>query len=279
VAAHLSRHIVFGEIQGQMMSPVEMLLALLEVKWQIVDGPAAAGTTTYAKPTVPAAAFRKRRRIRQILSAVFTACPTKSSSVPRLFPRRFRATLAGSMDGSDPVRVVRGSIEFDRYFASDGRKSFNWVIHPEGFQWRAAAGPRPASGVDLEAGKTYKVVALDMLLDAICISVLLGWPALLFGDAILRIRVVDAETGRPIACTVTVRAADGKIVSDHPSFRGGFRAERDFEKRIPAGDLRVTVSRGFDYGAVEQNIKVRDDEVRELRISLQRRILSANSDG
>src|SRR5882724_10874810 len=101
-----------------------------------------------------------------------------------------------------------------------------------------------------------------MRLASIYISVLLGWPPLLFGDAILRGRVVDAETGRPIACTVTMRAADGKIVADHPSFRGGFRAEGDFEKRIPAGELRVTVSRGFDYRAVEQSIEVRDGEVR-----------------
>src|SRR5438552_509318 len=111
----------------------------------------------------------------------------------------------------------------------------------------------------------------DMRLGSICISVLLGWPALLLGDATLRCRVVDAETGRPIASTVTLRAADGKIVSDHPSFRGGFRVEGDFEKRIPAGEWRVTVSRGFDYGAVEEKIEVRDGKVRALDIRLRRR--------
>ena len=110
-----------------------------------------------------------------------------------------------------------------------------------------------------------------MPLNCVCISVLLGWPGLLFADATLRGRVVDADTGRPIACTVTVRTADGKILTDHPSFVGGFRAEGDFEKRVPAGKLQVTLSRGFDYGAVQKSIEARDGEAKALDIRLQRR--------
>ena len=110
-----------------------------------------------------------------------------------------------------------------------------------------------------------------MRVNCIGISVLLASPGLLFADAILRGRVVDAETGQPIACTVTVRAADGKIVTGHPSFRGGFRAEGTFEKAVPAGKLRVTVSRGFDYGAAEESMEARDGEARTLDIRLQRR--------
>jgi hypothetical protein len=134
VAAHLSRHIVFGEIQGQMLSAAEMLLVLLDLKPQIVDGPTAAGTTTYSKPTIPAAAFRTAtadaadavRRFHRLPKEVFVGSETLSLA-------DFAATLAGSIDGGDDVKVVRGSIEFDRYFASDGRKAFNWIIHPEGF--------------------------------------------------------------------------------------------------------------------------------------------------
>jgi hypothetical protein len=134
VAAHLSRGIVFGEIQGQMLSAAEMLLGLMEVEPQIVDGPVAPGTTIYAKPTIPAAAFRKAtsdaadfvRRFHRLPNEVFVGAETLSLA-------DFAATLAGSLDGVDPVKVVPGRIEFDRYFASDGRKTFNWVIHPEGF--------------------------------------------------------------------------------------------------------------------------------------------------
>src|SRR5215831_19028818 len=96
-------------------------------------------------------------------------------------------------------------------------------------------------------------------------------PGVLFSDATLRGRITDAETGQPIACTVAVRTADGKILTDHPSFRGGFRVEGEFEKQIPAGPLQVTVSRGFDYGAVEQRIEARDGEVKTLAVQLRRR--------
>src|SRR3974377_756543 len=134
VAAHLSRRIIFGEIDGRMLSPADMLLSLLDVKPQVVDGPAAPGATTYTKPSIPAAAFRRSaadaagyvRRFHRLPSEVFVGAETLSLA-------DFAATLAGSMAAGDEVKVIRGSIGFDRYFSSDGRKAFNWVIHPEGF--------------------------------------------------------------------------------------------------------------------------------------------------
>ena len=56
------------------------------------------------------------------------------------------------------VKVVRGNIEFDRYFATDGRKPFNWVIHPEGFNGAPLLDLAPAR-LDAEAG-TVETVAL-----------------------------------------------------------------------------------------------------------------------
>jgi hypothetical protein len=134
VAEQLSRHIVFGEIQGQVLSAAEMLLALLEVQPQIVDGPTAPGMTTYSKPTIPAAAFRRSvadtadfiRHFHRLPYQVFVGSETLS--LPD-----FAATLAGSLDSRDEVKLFRGNLEFDRYFATDGRKPFNWIIHPEGF--------------------------------------------------------------------------------------------------------------------------------------------------
>lgn len=95
-------------------------------------------------------------------------------------------------------------------------------------------------------------------------------PALLMADATLRGRVIDADTGRPIACTVAVRTSDGKVLSDHPSFRGGFRVEGEFRKAVPAGRLQVVVSRGFDYAPVEQTVEARDGETVELNATLRR---------
>ena len=133
-AVHLGRQIVFGEIGGQMLSPAEMLLALLGVEPQVVDGPAAAGKTTWTKETIPAAAFRKAsadaadfiRRFHRLPSEVFVGSLALSLA-------DFAATLAASLDAPGDVKLTRGTIAFDRYFATDGRKPFNWVIHPDGF--------------------------------------------------------------------------------------------------------------------------------------------------
>jgi len=134
IAAQLKQHIVFGEIQGQMMSPAEMLLALLQVKPQVVDGPTARGVTTYAPASIPAAAFRHTVAdasgfvdgFHRLPNEVFVGAETLSLA-------DFAATLAGSAEGGDEVQVLRGNIDYERFFASDGRKPFNWVIHPAGF--------------------------------------------------------------------------------------------------------------------------------------------------
>jgi hypothetical protein len=134
IAAHLSRQIVFGEFQGQTLSPADMLLQLLGLSPEVVDGPAAPGASTYPDPTIPEAAFHKAasdaadfiRRFHRLPNEVFVGSQTLSLA-------DFTATLAGSGDSHAPVKVVRGAVQFDRYFGTDGRKTFNWIIHPEGF--------------------------------------------------------------------------------------------------------------------------------------------------
>src|SRR6185295_3638840 len=88
------------------------------------------------------------------------------------------------------------------------------------------------------------------------------------GAAILRGRVFDAETGRLLPCTITIRGSDGKIVADHPSFRDGIRSSGDFEERLTPGRVTIRISRGFDYGAREQEIELRDGETREMEFRL-----------
>ncbi|HEY3840772.1 MAG TPA: hypothetical protein VGL72_29570 [Bryobacteraceae bacterium] len=133
-AEQLSREIVFGEVQGQVLSPADMLLALLGLPGQVVDGPAAAGSTTYEKPTIPNAAFRVAsqdaadfiRRFHRLPNQVFIG--SEALSLPD-----FAATLAESIKGGDEVKVARGNVGFQQYFSTNGRKSFDWVIHREGF--------------------------------------------------------------------------------------------------------------------------------------------------
>jgi hypothetical protein len=90
-------------------------------------------------------------------------------------------------------------------------------------------------------------------------------------EAILHGRVIDPETERPVPCTLSIRGADGKIVVDHPSFHGGIRSPGDFTIRLAPGRVTITVSRGFDYSAREQEIELRDGETREVEFRLHRR--------
>lgn len=135
IAEHLSSRVIFQDVQGQMLSPADMLLALLGVEPAIVDGPTAAGATTWSEPAIPAPAFQNAtadavdfvRRAHRLPSEVFIGGQTLS--LPD-----FAATLAGSVvNPAAQVPVIRGQIEFDRYFATDPRRPFNWVIHPPGF--------------------------------------------------------------------------------------------------------------------------------------------------
>ncbi|HEY1241717.1 MAG TPA: hypothetical protein VGF16_14230 [Bryobacteraceae bacterium] len=133
-AEGLRQQILFRDIDGQTLSAAEMLIALLKVPPQILDGPTAPGKTTYMKATIPAATFHSAasdaaeyvRRFRRLPSEVFVGGETLSLV-------DFAATLAGSFGKDGPVTVAHGTTAFDTFFAADGRKSFNWVIHFEGF--------------------------------------------------------------------------------------------------------------------------------------------------
>jgi hypothetical protein len=131
----LSRGITFREVQGRMLSPADLLLALLGVQPEVVDGPTAASASTYNGPAIPAAAFSKAaadaadfiRRNHRLPNQVFIGASTLS--LPD-----FAATLAGStLRPGSQVHVIRGRVEFDGYFGTDPRKCFDWVIHPEAF--------------------------------------------------------------------------------------------------------------------------------------------------
>ena len=84
-------------------------------------------------------------------------------------------------------------------------------------------------------------------------------------------RVIDAETGATIPATITIRASDGAIVTDHPSFQAGFRSPGTFEKQVPAGDITIAVSRGFDYLPIQRRLTLTADERRTETFELRRR--------
>jgi hypothetical protein len=86
----------------------------------------------------------------------------------------------------------------------------------------------------------------------------------------LRGVVLDASTGLPTPGTVTIVDAYGNTVLERDSFRGGFRSNGRFEKRLPAGRTRLRVTRGFETRAAERVVEVPAGGSVELKISLER---------
>ncbi|MBY0507677.1 MAG: hypothetical protein K2X03_27430 [Bryobacteraceae bacterium] len=118
-------------------SAADLLLALLGITPRYVDGPSERVATT-AKADITRAQFdyAKRQAIAHIEqtgrlpSHVFIESATLSLG-------DFASMLAYD-DGSTPqVALRQGQLAFERHIATDGRKTFDWVIHPEGFDGSA----------------------------------------------------------------------------------------------------------------------------------------------
>jgi hypothetical protein len=135
VAQAVSNGITFAEIQGKMQSPADMLLVLLGIDPAIIDGPTAAGVTSYKRATIEPQVFEKTvadvadfvRRHHRLPNNAFVGAETLSLA-------DFAATFAANVlnPGAD-VTLRHGDIQFESYFAKDPHKPFDWIIHPEGF--------------------------------------------------------------------------------------------------------------------------------------------------
>ncbi|HYK88969.1 MAG TPA: CehA/McbA family metallohydrolase, partial [Acidobacteriota bacterium] len=84
-------------------------------------------------------------------------------------------------------------------------------------------------------------------------------------------RVVDAGTGRIVPCTVAIRSGDGQLITDHESFRAGFRSAGEFVQTVPPGEVDIKISRGFDFIAIERKVQLQPGERYRLDIALRRR--------
>ena len=98
-----------------------------------------------------------------------------------------------------------------------------------------------------------------------------GWgatPDEVFG--ILSGTVVEGDTGLPASCTVDLVDAAGAKVMERDSFRAGFRCDGRFTKRLPAGQTRLRVTRGFETHAVDQVVEVSAGRTTEVQVRLER---------
>lgn len=133
-ARHISDRQTFLELGGASYSAAEMLLALLGVEPLEVEGPVARRKTTLRGREIPRPAFIRAkadavsfiRTHRRLPSEVWVGA--EYLSLPD-----FAATLAADSGAGPVVGVRSGNPEMEQYVATDPVKTFNWIIHPEGF--------------------------------------------------------------------------------------------------------------------------------------------------
>jgi hypothetical protein len=82
--------------------------------------------------------------------------------------------------------------------------------------------------------------------------------------------VIDADTGLPSPCTVTIVDSSGRTILESDSLRTGFRCDGSFKKRLLAGRTRVVVSRGPETRAVEREIDLSTGADAAMEIKLER---------
>ncbi len=117
-------------------SAADLLLALLGVSPRHVDGPSERVATAVTLPVSRVKFdYAKRQAIAhieqtsRIPSHVFIDSATLSIG-------DFASMLAHD-DGGPVVPVRTAKLAFERHIATDGKKTFDWVIHPEGFDGSA----------------------------------------------------------------------------------------------------------------------------------------------
>ena len=135
MARHMAENITFLVTEQGSFSAAEMLLALLGMPPRFVEGPLARRETSYREESIPRPAFQRAQE--DVVSFIrhHQRLPeTAWIGSEKLSIGDFAATLAGDDGGAPMVRVRRGNLEMEKYFATDPERAFRWVIHPEGFR-------------------------------------------------------------------------------------------------------------------------------------------------
>jgi hypothetical protein len=134
IAAHMSARQTFLGSEAGAFSAADMLLSLLGMQPEVVDGPSARIASNLSAASIPRAAFERAKtdavsfiRANQRLPAAVWIGSEKLSIGD------FAATLAGDDGAAAAVEVRRANLEFEKYFSNEPRKAFDWPIHPEGF--------------------------------------------------------------------------------------------------------------------------------------------------
>jgi hypothetical protein len=116
------------------LSAADLLLALLGLEPQVVEGPSTRQESTYGRAEISRSQFeRAKADVISFIGANHRLPPSAWIGSERLSLPDFAATLAADRSGTQSVVVRKGNPEMERYVATDAVKAFRWAIHPEGF--------------------------------------------------------------------------------------------------------------------------------------------------
>jgi hypothetical protein len=132
-AAAARRHFRDGiDMMGD-HSAADLLLAMLGMKPQPVDGPSLRKQSMMRAATIPRELFERGKRDAVAYIAQYRRLPSHVwFGSEYLSLADFAATLAAD-NGAAGVTVHEGRLVFEKHIATDAQRSFNWAIHPHGF--------------------------------------------------------------------------------------------------------------------------------------------------
>jgi hypothetical protein len=138
IAAHLAQRQTFLTTPQGSYSAADMLLALLGMEPQVVDGPAIRRDTNFPNAAIPRPAFERAKADAVSYIRANHRLPSHVwIDAYRLALGDFAATLAADDSSSATISVRRGNPEMEKYISSDATGAFSWVIHPQGFNGQA----------------------------------------------------------------------------------------------------------------------------------------------
>jgi hypothetical protein len=133
-AEQLSARQTFLATDDSSLSAADLLLVLLGLDPQVVEGPTTRQESTFRGADIPRAQFESAKAdVISFIQANHRLPPSAWIGPERLSLPDFAATLAADQPGSPLVTVRKGNPEMEQYVATDAVKAFSWAIHPEGF--------------------------------------------------------------------------------------------------------------------------------------------------
>ena len=134
MARHMAEHQTFLVADQSTFSAAEMLQILLGMEPAVVEGPVARGQTAYRGSEILRPAFERAKADAAGFIRANRRLPTEVwIGSQKLSLADFAATLGGDDGASSVVALRKGNLEFEKYVATDGQRTFSWPIHPEGF--------------------------------------------------------------------------------------------------------------------------------------------------